>query len=682
MRMVRVGALVIGSGCAGYAAADALFECGVTDCAVLTKGRMDGTSRNTGSDKQTYYKLSLCSDREDSVYGMAADLFAGGAMHGDTALCEAAGSVKAFMKLNLLGVPFPTNEYGEYIGYQTDHDVKGRATSVGPLTSKVMTEKLEGAVLRKGIPIYDRMLAAEILTENGRVCGVLALDLDRLEDKDARWVCFETGSVVLCTGGPAIAYEKSVYPASQTGSAGLALRAGAAGCNLDLWQYGLASVGFRWNLSGSYQQVLPRYVSVDEGGAEREFLPEAFGSAAEALDNVFLKGYQWPFDSRKAEGSSRVDLAVQREIALGRRVFLDYTKNPRGLEQGFGALSDVTREYLEKSGALGETPFARLEQLNPQAAALYRRHGINLDKEKLEIAVCAQHNNGGVAVDAHWQTAVEGLYAAGEAAGTFGLARPGGTALNSTQVGAQRASEHIAMRTRQRPAAPMELGDAGNTRRGHRGTQEISAQQGMPGSAGEACGGAGVSKTAPAQTEAGRRAHSGRGRIERRICPDAPDPLALRGRMQHEMSACAAFVRDVERMEALEKEIRRNLPVRARTAQELPYAIETQDMMETQLAMLSAMRLSAAECGSRGAALVLARGGQGKAPGAANLSADTYVPERDARAGFVLTTERGADGGLCSRFEPVRPLPRTRDWFETTWKRYNEAHGISPEGEE
>ena len=150
MRMVRVGALVIGSGCAGYAAADALFACGVTDCAVLTKGRLDGTSRNTGSDKQTYYKLSLCSDREDSVYGMAADLFAGGAMHGDTALCEAAGSVKAFMKLNLLGVPFPTNEYGEYIGYQTDHDTKGRATSVGPLTSKVMTEKLEARCWARG----------------------------------------------------------------------------------------------------------------------------------------------------------------------------------------------------------------------------------------------------------------------------------------------------------------------------------------------------------------------------------------------------------------------------------------------------------------------------------------------------------------------------------------------------
>ena len=153
-------------------------------------------------------------------------------MHGDTALCEAAGSVKAFMKLNLLGVPFPTNEYGEYIGYQDRSRHKGARHVLGPLTSKVMTEKLEGAVLGKGIPIYDKMLAAEILTEKGRVRGVLALDLEHLEEEDMRWVCFETGSVVLCTGGPAIAYEKSVYPASQTGSTGLALRAGAAGCNL------------------------------------------------------------------------------------------------------------------------------------------------------------------------------------------------------------------------------------------------------------------------------------------------------------------------------------------------------------------------------------------------------------------------------------------------------------------
>ena len=42
-----------------------------------------------------------------------------------------------------LGVPFPSNEYGEFVGYKTDHDPASRATSAGPLTSKFMTEKLQ-----------------------------------------------------------------------------------------------------------------------------------------------------------------------------------------------------------------------------------------------------------------------------------------------------------------------------------------------------------------------------------------------------------------------------------------------------------------------------------------------------------------------------------------------------------
>ncbi len=58
---------------------------------------------------------------------MAQDLFDGGSVNGDTALVEAACSARSFIKLANLGVPFPVNEYGEYIGYQTDHDLRQRA---------------------------------------------------------------------------------------------------------------------------------------------------------------------------------------------------------------------------------------------------------------------------------------------------------------------------------------------------------------------------------------------------------------------------------------------------------------------------------------------------------------------------------------------------------------------------
>lgn len=119
--IISLDTVIIGSGCAGFNAADSLYKLGRKDIAIVAEGINMGTSRNTGSDKQTYYKLSLCGDEPDSISKMAVDLFAGEGVNGDTALAEAAGSVRSFLKLADLGVPFPTNRYGEYVGYQTDH---------------------------------------------------------------------------------------------------------------------------------------------------------------------------------------------------------------------------------------------------------------------------------------------------------------------------------------------------------------------------------------------------------------------------------------------------------------------------------------------------------------------------------------------------------------------------------
>lgn len=82
--------IVVGTGAAGLQAALRLYQNGETDLAVVAENINAGTSRNTGSDKQTYYKLSLASGDLDSVRTMAEDLFAGQCVDGDQALCEAA----------------------------------------------------------------------------------------------------------------------------------------------------------------------------------------------------------------------------------------------------------------------------------------------------------------------------------------------------------------------------------------------------------------------------------------------------------------------------------------------------------------------------------------------------------------------------------------------------------------
>ena len=63
-------------------------------------------------------------------------------MHGDLALVESSLSVRSFINLVNLGVPFPRDEFGQFVGYKTDHDPRQRATSIGPYTSREMCLRL------------------------------------------------------------------------------------------------------------------------------------------------------------------------------------------------------------------------------------------------------------------------------------------------------------------------------------------------------------------------------------------------------------------------------------------------------------------------------------------------------------------------------------------------------------
>ena len=268
---------------------------------------------------------------------MAETLFAGRCVDGDIALCEATLSTQCFLKLVELGVPFPRNRYGEYIGYKTDHDSLRRATSVGPYTSKQMTECLERAVLAKGVPILDKTQLIKILADSGTVCGLLCLNT-AAQDAADRFTLIRCKNVIWATGGPAGMYADSVYPFSQYGATGLALEAGARGKNLTEWQYGLASVA-------------PRvYSTAADGSDEREFLMDFFSDVHDMLSNLFLKGYQWPFDVRKiADGSSIIDILVYLETCKGRKVYLDYRTNPAGGEFSYDDLLPEAREYLTRA---------------------------------------------------------------------------------------------------------------------------------------------------------------------------------------------------------------------------------------------------------------------------------------------------------------------------------------------
>jgi len=423
---------------------------------VVTGGLTLGASRMSGSDKQTYYKMGTSPSVPDTAADFAATLTAFGCCHGDTALAEGVGSLRGFYNLVEAGVPFPHDPSGAFIGYKTDHDPAERATSAGPKTSKFMSQCLQDIVERAGVRIIDKHPVLRFVTEGAgddkQIVAMICLDLSDPQAGISLTV-FLADNWILAGGGPGEIYQTTVYPRGQIGMHAPALQAGLKACNLTESQYGLASIKFRWNVSGTYMQVIPRIFSTDaEGGDPREFLTEYFDDMQTMATNIFLKGYQWPFDAQRITDhqSSLIDMAVHQEtVVRGRRVWMDFLQNPLGAEGwdefDLGSLGAEASDYLIKTGASQPLPIERLAHMNTPAIELYAEHEIDLHSEPLEIAVCAQHMNGGFAVDHWWTSNIPNVFVIGEMAGTHGVKRPGGSALNAGQVGALRAAEYIAM---------------------------------------------------------------------------------------------------------------------------------------------------------------------------------------------------------------------------------------------
>jgi succinate dehydrogenase/fumarate reductase flavoprotein subunit len=660
IRIHRYNTVIVGSGAAGMNCAKKLYEYfdikDVKDAssriAVITRGLPLGASRMSGSDKQTYYKMGTSPDVADSAESFAASLTAAGCCHGDLAMAEAIGSLRGFYNLIEAGVPFPHDPMGTYIGYKTDHDPYERATSAGPKTSKFMSECLERIVRRYGIEIFDNKEVAEFLTtsdgEKKRIVGVVTIDSESLSKDDFGINVFYCENLVLAAGGPGELYETSVYPRGQVGIHGLAFRAGLAGENLTESQFGLASTKFRWNVSGTYMQVIPRLFSTDaNGGDEREFLTPFFPTMGKMATNIFLKGYQWPFDPQRIENlrSSLVDILVFNENQKGRRVFMDFLHNPIGSknmsEFRIEDLEPEALNYLKATGAMQKLPIERLEHMNRPAIDIYMEHDIDLYSEPLEISVCAQHNNGGFAINRWWESSIKYTFVIGEMAGSHGVKRPGGSALNAGQVGAGRAAEYIAN------VHGSEISDAV--------VDESQIKQFIA-------------------------------RIEKLNGSSSNlAPQEVISQIQHRMTTCGGHIRKKENAEKavsdaveLYKRINKS-GLKVKEPKELVSAIQAEHLALSSIAYLKAIiELLNAGSGSRGSHLVLSEDGVGIHPDIKDPDTGRvlkFKPEnKDLRNTIIRIqfNEKAKDLFECKSV-PVRAAPKDRKAFEPAWTDYREG---------
>jgi succinate dehydrogenase/fumarate reductase flavoprotein subunit len=320
-----------------------------------------------------------------------------------------------------------------------------------------------------------------------------------------------------------------------------------------------------------------------------------------------------------------------------RRVYLDFTKNPFGLESiNFEKLDEEAYTYLKNAHACFGTPIDRLLKMNTPAVELYRDHAVELTADYLEIALCAQHNNGGVSVDRWWQSDVKGLFAAGECAGTHGITRPGGSALNAGQVGSLRAAQYIGACDRKAMDASV--------------FEEIL------------------------EKALGRNLA-----FCEAACKNPANIASAAKQAQERMSSCGGAIRELAAMEATLEESLVQLKhfgelfgIESLDDAELLYRLR--DILIVQAATLTAMINYAKEVKlSRGSALYRDENGR-VAEGLEEIfrfSADDKR-ETEGTIGYVFFK----DGIFEARRRERRPLPQNDDFFENVWRSYRENQNI------
>lgn len=458
MRKIQCNVLIVGGGGAGLRAAIAAKEKRPEAKVVLvTKGKLgeSGVTATACSDRMAFHATLEHTEPggKDAWMLHARDIYEIGGEVSDANLASilARNAADAFHYLDKLGVPFVKKD-GKAVQFITDGSDYARACFTGPYTAVHIEQALVRKIRELDIMVIEHCMITRLLTKKGELIGAFGLDMqfETQESVNSIYV-FETPNVILATGGAGEIFRHNVYPEGMTGDGyAVAYEAGAELVNMEFIQLGLASTKTKLNCSGSMMRAVPRIVN-DSG---EEFLAKYFPkeySLADVYNFVFQKGASWPVTYEHT--THIIDIAIYKETQKGKRVYLDYSKNPENFD--FEKLSEKNKQMYknEMSVDLGyklriKSPLNRLKEINQPSIDWLKARGIDLEQgDMVEVAVCGQHFQGGIRIGEQGNTCIPGLYAIGECAGgQHGANRPGGNALLDGQVFGKIAGEAAVIR--------------------------------------------------------------------------------------------------------------------------------------------------------------------------------------------------------------------------------------------
>lgn len=392
--VIHTDALIIGTGLSGLLAARTLTK-KLPTAEILMIGNGLGASPYV-------HGFNMVLHEEDSMNSFKEDTVVGGRNQSKDELVDALcdGSRELLPVLEELGIEF-NRKNGEYSLLRPLGASHPRVASVGNHTGvAIMNAVRREFETNAKVSALEDTRALRLLRMDGRVCGALTYQI-----KEKKFTVVVANAVVMACGGFCNIYPFSTNM-SDIGGDGIAMAFGAGAdlCDLEFVQFEPSAAVAPKAIRGKSVITTMYY----EGAVLRNTLGERF-----------MLQY-----SQDAE-------CVNKDVQA--KYIFKEIKEGRGTENG-GVYFDAT--------GVGR------DRLNEQYDSYVKRYsdvGIDIATTPFEIAPAPHTSLGGIAVDEHCFSGIEGLYACGEIiGGLHGANRLGGNAGLETMVFGRIAGDSVA----------------------------------------------------------------------------------------------------------------------------------------------------------------------------------------------------------------------------------------------
>lgn len=406
------GVLIVGAGLAG------LFT------ALKIKGQVTVLSAaSLGSGASSTWAqggIAAAIGPGDSPELHASDTEAAGAGIVDPKIARLIANEAAWRIEDLarLGVPFDRDAKGNFVlGREAAH-CKNRIVRVtgDRAGAEIMAALIKQVKEEPRIRVLEGLIAFDLAMQGGRVIGVYA---HPLADKSSP-ILIRAEATIFALGGVGGLFEVTTNPPQARGQGlGMAARAGATIADPEFVQFHPTAIAIGRDPAPLATEALRGEGAILLNDRGERFMLAAHQDAELAPRDVVARG-------------------IFREIKAGRRAFLD-------ARQAVGAA------FPDKF---------------PTVFATCMSAGIDPRSEPIPVAPAAHYHMGGIAVDDHARTSLEGLWAIGECAstGAHGANRLASNSLLEAVVFGARAAadvERIARHQVPEPDHPAPLATTG-----------------------------------------------------------------------------------------------------------------------------------------------------------------------------------------------------------------------------